>query len=178
MFQDFLPSNKSAVLVDNYSRIINIVTLLKQLHENEDEYDTYLDFKTKGVNNNYLRSIMRARSWGADNDHTKPNFVDAFECVVCRRIHENIQQKKQGKPGVKHFAKDSHYGCPKPRRFSDIPPGNLARVEDDWWSSEWLAAKFESIIFKEYLSKGTNFTRKQIEEETERRLLDHFNRNT
>ena len=79
---------------------------------------------------------------------------------------------------LKYSAKTEHYGCPKPKRFSDIPPGNINRVEDDWWSTEWLAAKFEAMVLKESLRKGKFLTKTEIEMLTEMRLLDYLNRNS
>ena len=156
----------------------DIVELIRFLDENDSEYEGYLKFKTEGVTNEYLKQILHERPWSIGNDYTKPNLVDAFECVVCRRIHNNIQLREQGQQELKYSANTDHYGCPKPKRFSDIPPGNINRVEDDWWSTEWLAAKFEAIVLKGSLRKGKILTKAEIEKLTEIRLLDYLNRNS
>ena len=176
-FQEFLPNNHSAIVVEDYKNISEIVDLVKHLDQNDQEYEKYLRLKTEGVTNEYLKQVLHERPWSIGTDYSKPNLVDAFECVVCRRIHENIQLREKGMPEVKYTAKTDHYGCPRPQRFSDVPPGNLTRVEDDGWSTEWLATKFEAMVLKESLKKGIILSRNEIEKRTEVRLLDYFNRN-
>ena len=151
---------------------------MQYLDQNDDQYEKYVQFKTGGVTNEYLKEVLRERPFSTGNDYTKPNFVDAFECLVCRRIHNNLDLKAQKKRDIKYSAKVTHYGCPKPRRFSDIPSGNLQRIDDDGWSTEWLATKFEAMVFKESLRKGKILTEKEIQKHTEVRLLDYFNRNS
>ena len=177
LLQEFLPNNHSAIIVDQYKNISDIVELIRFLDQNDSEYEKYLKFKTEGVTNEYLKQILQQRPWSVGNDYTKPHFVDAFECVVCRRTHNNIKLREQGQQELTYSANTDHYGCEKPKRFSDIPPGNISRVEDDYWSTEWLAAKFEAIALKEILKKGKIPSKADIEKLTETRLLNYLNGN-
>ena len=39
-----------------------------------------------------------------------------------------MQLKTQGKREIKYIAEMNHYGCPKPKRFSDTTLGNVYNV--------------------------------------------------
>lgn len=100
---------------------------------------------------------MRDREWGI-NDWNKPNFVDAFECTVCRRIHENIRREQQGEQTRTYQANWNHYGCPKPLKFSDNPPGNLTRVEEAYWGEGWERSACVAKALKKLIESGQLFT--------------------
>ena len=163
-------------MVDDYTNVSDIAQLLHHLNENEEEYNKYLEFKVSGVENKLLKSVLEERHWGVRDDYKKPNFVDAFECAVCRRIHHNVQLRKQGKLPKTYEAKVDHYGCPKPQRFSDKPPGSLKLVDDDERSAEWIAAKFEAQILKRALDRRKTLSQDEVEGEVETVLLDYLKR--
>ena len=137
-----MPSKKSAIIVNDFTNIEEIVTLLKYLDSNDTAYNEYLEFKHRGITNKYLKTVLHERQWGTGSDWQKPNFVEAFECMVCRRLHKNRKLKRKGRKPLQYQSSVEHYGCPRPKRFSDSPPGDLRRIDDDWWSTEWLESKF------------------------------------
>ncbi|CAH1793924.1 unnamed protein product [Owenia fusiformis] len=160
--RDFLPDNRSAIIVDDFKTVKDLTNYLTYLNENDEEYDKYLEFKRTGVKNEYLKDIMTKREWGINNDWDRPNFIDSFECVVCNRLHENIKRKKQGLPIKRHIANVNHYGCPKPRKYPEVG-GSLVRVEDKWHAQEWVHSLYDVKAVREFMYAGkTNFTEEDI----------------
>ncbi|XP_076875849.1 GDP-fucose protein O-fucosyltransferase 3 isoform X2 [Brachyhypopomus gauderio] len=91
----WLPSNRSAVVVDPHEPPEKLAQYLKRLDENDGEYLTYLDWKLRrDVSNQRLVKELTERTWGVQ-DVTQDNFIDAFECMVCNRVWENINRKKK-----------------------------------------------------------------------------------
>ena len=74
------------------------------------------------------------------------------------RIHENIRRKEQGRETLRYQADVTHYGCPKPLKFSDSPAGNLELIEQEWWAHEWLSAGYQAKALEELLEEHGNFT--------------------
>lgn len=151
-----------------------IANLIKYLDENDDEYEKYLQFKRRdGFTNELLRDILSKRDWEIDNDWNKPYYIEGFECFVCKRLHENRQREKNGQASIHHEATLNHYGCPKPRRFSDKPPGNLTLVDSDWWASAWITAKYIAMATKESVIQGVL---PKSEETFMDRVIDLYNK--
>ncbi|XP_013395516.1 alpha-(1,3)-fucosyltransferase 10 [Lingula anatina] len=159
--KDLMPSNHSIIDIRNYKTIKELADHLNFLNNNDDEYQKYLQFKKPGgVTNTYLKEIMERREWGIDNDWQRGNFIDGFECHVCRRLHENEQLIRDGKKPRTHIATVDHYGCPKPKRFK--ADGSTERVEDDWWAQEWISTKYQAKAIRYYIDRGLNFTQDEF----------------
>lgn len=93
--QQWLPSNRSAVVVNPDAPPKRLAEYLKRLDENDEEYLTYLEWKHKQeITNEGLVSEMKHRAWGVQ-DLTQSNYIDAFECMVCSRVWENIKRQQQ-----------------------------------------------------------------------------------
>lgn len=148
---------------------------LSNLNNNDSEYEKYLKYKTKGgVKNKILLDLMSKRKWGIDNDRIRGSYIDHFECLVCERLHENLDRKKQGKPLIKNQANKNHYGCPQPYTFSE--DGIL--LDDKYENSfKWKPSSFltsfelayinQKLFFDKYLSNNIyNFTHKSLQQET------------
>ncbi|KAJ7426636.1 Alpha-(1,3)-fucosyltransferase 10 [Willisornis vidua] len=92
---DWLPSNKSAILVSNFSHPRELAQYIKTLDRNDEEYESYLQWKLKGdISNPRLLTAMKERKWGL-GDVTQDNYIDTFECMVCNRVWENIRRKEK-----------------------------------------------------------------------------------
>ncbi|NXG52265.1 FUT10 fucosyltransferase, partial [Psilopogon haemacephalus] len=92
---EWLPSNKSAILVSSFSHPRDLAHYIKTLDANDGEYESYLQWKLKGdISNPRLLAAMKERKWGVQ-DITQDNYIDAFECMVCNRVWENIRRKEK-----------------------------------------------------------------------------------
>lgn len=91
----WLPSNRSAIVVNPNEPPEELAQYLKRLDKNDWEYLTYLDWKLKqDVSNQRLVKELKERQWGVQ-DITQDNFIDVFECMVCNRIWENINRQNE-----------------------------------------------------------------------------------
>lgn len=92
---DWLPSNKSAILVSRFSHPRELAHYIKTLDTNDQEYESYLQWKLKGdISNPRLLTAMKERKWGVQ-DTTQDSYIDTFECMVCNRVWENIRRKEK-----------------------------------------------------------------------------------
>lgn len=90
---DWLPSNKSAVLVTGFAHPKDLARYIKALDSDDREYEAYLAWKTKdGISNQHLLVAIKDRTWGVQ-DIMKDNYIDAFECMVCNKVWENIRRQ-------------------------------------------------------------------------------------
>lgn len=158
-----MPDSHSAILVQNFTSMKDLVDLLLHLNKSDNEYEKFLTFKRPGgITNSYLTKHMQERPFGA---HGSPgsNWVEKTECFLCQRIHENMERIKMGLPLLRRQANVEHYGCPKPKRFKGIPPDDLIRVDDDWFAQEWIQSSYEAKALKTLWDKGVyNYTLRQI----------------
>lgn len=91
----WLPSNKSAVLVNTFASPQDLAEYIKDLDQNDKKYEAYLEWKWTGeISNQMLLTTMKERSWGVQ-DISQDNYIDTFECMVCNRVWENLNRKKQ-----------------------------------------------------------------------------------
>ena len=109
--KDWAPSNHSVILIDDFASPKKLGEHLNLLDKNDEEYNKYLSYKTKGVTNKRLLRHMQERDYYI-NQYNKPNMVDGFECAVCNIIHERHINDGDSKPLV---ADGSHLHCQYPR---------------------------------------------------------------
>ncbi|TRY84238.1 hypothetical protein DNTS_028932, partial [Danionella cerebrum] len=91
----WLPDIHSAIVVDPSEPPRKLADYLKRLDEDDEEYLKYLKWKHKGeISNVNLVKALQKRPWGVQ-DATQDNFIDAFECLVCNRVSENIKREEK-----------------------------------------------------------------------------------
>nr|XP_006643533.1 PREDICTED: alpha-(1,3)-fucosyltransferase 11 [Lepisosteus oculatus]XP_015195477.1 PREDICTED: alpha-(1,3)-fucosyltransferase 11 [Lepisosteus oculatus] len=156
---DWLPSPRSAVLVDDFPSPRALADFLRQLDADDAAYARFLEFKRPGgVVNGPLREALRAREWGV-NDMTKPNYLNGFECFVCDRENERLAAQRAHRrapasvpPPPPRIARNSHMGCPLPApgygQPEDIPQNDswAQMWPQDYWQSLDQAEGLESLI--------------------------------
>lgn len=92
---DWLPSNRSAILVSEFSHPRELANFIKQLDYDDRSYEAYVEWKLKGeISNQRLLTALRERKWGVQ-DITQDNYIDTFECMVCHRVWENSRLQEQ-----------------------------------------------------------------------------------
>ncbi|XP_050394323.1 alpha-(1,3)-fucosyltransferase 10 [Patella vulgata] len=165
--RDLLPSNHSAIIINDFKSVKELAAYLKYLDNNDDEYNKYLEWKKTGVTNPILLKILKNREWSIDSggswSPTAINFIDGFECFVCKRVHENIQRKKRGRRQKNHMATFEHYGCPKPTKFSF--DGNK-QIDDMNWQSEWELHGKMAKTLRHFIDHNIKYDVKSILEES------------
>lgn len=126
--QDFMPTNHSIIMVQDFESPKHLARYLLELNGNDALYDEYLRHrKTKTIENDKLRAILKRQPWTLPHISHKFNFgsymFSGFSCHVCDRIHErndqlrkHLNDKRQPimKPKIAHT---SHMGCPIPVRI-------------------------------------------------------------
>ncbi|XP_041916264.1 alpha-(1,3)-fucosyltransferase 10 isoform X1 [Alosa sapidissima] len=156
--RQWLPSNRSAVVVNPDTPPERLAEYLKRLDENDEEYLTYLEWKRKReVTNEVLVSEMKYRPWGVQ-DLTQNNYIDVFECMVCDRVWENINRHKQGLQSKTWQAEADHLRCPRPRLFDfDVGPPKGSSLRNIWRPSYDQSVK-EAKAMRRLVVKNKNFT--------------------
>ncbi|XP_068961027.1 alpha-(1,3)-fucosyltransferase 10 isoform X4 [Petaurus breviceps papuanus] len=92
---DWLPSNKSAVLVSGFRHPRELAGFIKRLDSNDREYETYIAWKLKGeISNRRLLTALTERRWGVQ-DVTQDSHIEAFECMVCNKVWDNLRLQQK-----------------------------------------------------------------------------------
>lgn len=126
--RDWLPNNKSALLVDDFPSLELLSARINTLMRDDDLYEEYLQHKTKAlISNQRIIEEIKARPYQTD-DHAKDM---EFMCFICKKLHQkekNIQ-----------VVSKSHYNCPKPK-----PMLAQSRNPDFTWQLLWEFHKAKS----------------------------------
>ncbi|KAK1341840.1 hypothetical protein QTO34_016591 [Cnephaeus nilssonii] len=92
---DWLPSNRSAILVSEFSHPRELAAYIRQLDSDDRLYEAYMEWKLKGeISNQQLLTALRERTWGVQ-DINQDNYIDAFECMVCSKVWDNIRLQEK-----------------------------------------------------------------------------------
>ncbi|XP_053150424.1 alpha-(1,3)-fucosyltransferase 10 isoform X2 [Hemicordylus capensis] len=156
---DWLPSNKSVVLVTGFSHPKDLAQFIKTLDSDDKEYQAYLEWKLKGViSNKRLLAAIKERTWGVQ-DIMKDNYIDAFECMVCTKVWENIRRQVKGMLPRRWNAEASHLSCPRPEAFVFSPSPNTHRTAlQEMWIPSFEQSKREAHALRQLVERNRNFT--------------------
>ena len=92
---DWLPSNRSAILVSEFSHPRELASYIRALDQDDRRYQAYIEWKLKGeISNQRLLTALRERKWGVQ-DVKQDNYIDAFECMVCTKVWDNIRLQEK-----------------------------------------------------------------------------------
>ncbi|XP_048883787.1 alpha-(1,3)-fucosyltransferase 11 isoform X2 [Brienomyrus brachyistius] len=156
---DWLPSEHSAILIDDFPSPRELAQYLKALDGDDAEYARFLGYKLPGrLTNTRLLEAMRDREWGV-NDMSMPNYLNGFECFVCDRENERLvatrahrRAPKKNPLPLARMANSSHMGCPLPcpgfGTVADLPANDswLQMWPPDYWQSLDQAEGLQSLI--------------------------------
>ncbi|XP_029113392.1 GDP-fucose protein O-fucosyltransferase 4 [Scleropages formosus] len=156
---DWLPSDRSAVLIDSFPSPRALAEYLRALDEDDAAYARFLEYKSPGrATNGRLLEALQSREWGV-SDMSRPNYLNGFECFVCdqenrrlaaERAHRRAPNTRPAPPP--RMADNSHMGCPVPSPgygpIEDIPTSDswLQMWPQDYWQSLDQAEGLESLI--------------------------------
>ncbi|KAF2364425.1 Glycosyl transferase family 10 [Trinorchestia longiramus] len=147
---DWLPNNNSIINIRHYNSPLHLAQHINVLLQNDTLYEAHLDHKLKGeITNDFLKKTMNERVWGVGNDPDKINFIEHFECSVCRALHGQRTQ-----PHVMEV-NGQHYNCGEPvsvlqsltetnRSDAWQEPSRSPSVKYSPWLEEWHRAKLEA----------------------------------
>lgn len=138
--KDWLPYDRSAVLIEDYGSIEKLAVHLKKLLEDDNLYEKYLQHKLKGtVTNERLVNELKLRPWSAD----PLQIVNKLECLVCENVYENLKGHKK----IHKVSKD-HYNCPKP-----VSASTLQVNPDNSWVFSWQSARIKAEELRKKINK-------------------------
>ncbi|XP_077999691.1 GDP-fucose protein O-fucosyltransferase 3-like [Glandiceps talaboti] len=157
--KDWLPSENSALVTNDFTTPKELAERIKYLDANDEEYDKFLQYKRDGISNEKLLAEMQSRNWGV-NDYKQMNFIDAFECFVCNRVHKNIKALSEGKESEKFIASAEHYDCPRPFYFNSDNPNNNINL----YMQLFDQSKYEARSLHHFVTAQKNFTKQEYRE--------------
>lgn len=129
--RDWLPNNKSAILLQDFPSPELLVEHIMKLSKNDSLYEEYLEHKTKRlINNQRLIEEYIQRPYQTDALET----IEEFECFVCKKLHE----KKNG-VNETNIVDKKHYNCPKP-----ISALSLRENPSNLWVQSWRTSRMRS----------------------------------
>ena len=105
--KDWLPHDKSAIVVDDFASPKELAKFIKELDEDDAKYEEYLSWKYSGVTNQRLLKHLDEREWG-DEKHISS--VDTFECAICDFVHTRKEMERKGEVFIS-VASTEHYQC-------------------------------------------------------------------
>ncbi|KAJ6657122.1 hypothetical protein lerEdw1_002868 [Lerista edwardsae] len=159
---DWLPSNKSAVLVTGFAHPKDLARYIKALDSNDREYEAYLEWKRKGdISNQRLLAAIKDRTWGVQ-DVMKDNYIDAFECMVCNKVWENIKRQAKGMLPRRWNAEASHLSCPRPEAFVFSSPKPHRSALQEMWIPSFEQSKREAQALRQLVERNRNFTAQEF----------------
>jgi len=166
--QEYLPSNKSAIFIDDFEDVEDLAEFIKLLDKNSKLYNEYLNFKDEPLTNQKLKSLLLERDWEPDFCRRKPkslferlkvtqpnairrhsNLFHGYECFLCHAVHRIEKSRYRGNTVGDNIAEPDQYRCPSPRRFDE---NGRYSVHDDRWSAEWSMGRYEALAMKELIS--------------------------
>lgn len=104
--RDWLPNEKSAILIEDFSSPKLLSEHLKKLSEDDKVYEEYLEHKIHGtIFNKKLINYMHKRPYQTDFSEV----IKEFECFICKKLHD---RRMYG--GEVSMVNKSHYNCPVP----------------------------------------------------------------
>lgn len=159
---DWLPSNRSAILVSEFAHPKELASFIRQLDRDDRLYEAYTAWKLKGeISNHRLLTTLKERRWGVQ-DITQDNYIDAFECMVCSRVWENIRLQEQGLPPKRWKAEATHLSCPEPTVFTFSPPVPRGSSVRDMWIPSFQQSKKEAQALRRLVDRNQNFSSQQF----------------
>ncbi|EGI66990.1 Alpha-(1,3)-fucosyltransferase B [Acromyrmex echinatior] len=156
-FKDWLPNNKSAISILDFTSPIELAHFLHNLLKNDSAYEEYLSHKLSlkrenRVTNSKLLHALEKRQTGIPNDFG--NYMEEFECFVCERIQKNSYELK------KSIVTKRQYNCSLPR---DPITGEINKR--NWWTEQWNIEKCGAKLLSHYITNNISINIKHFNEQ-------------
>ncbi|XP_048248949.1 alpha-(1,3)-fucosyltransferase 10-like [Haliotis rufescens] len=165
--RDILPSTKSAILVEDFDTIQDLAAFIKQLDRNDEQYESYLQFKHTGISNPTLKSELARISPGKYAGGSFGKAALGYECFLCDKLHKALDATKAGKPVAKAQANLNHSGCPLPAQKFDE---NGQIVPDHRRKHKLAFYHMNAQVFRQFYDRAENITSHDLYTATKQRL--------
>ncbi|XP_070159272.1 alpha-(1,3)-fucosyltransferase 10 isoform X2 [Polyergus mexicanus] len=154
-FKDWLPNNKSAISILDFTDPTTLSKFLHKLVRNDSAYEEYLSHKLNEreyrVTNSALLHALERRSTAIP--HEFGNYVEEFECLICEQIHNNRESKI-------HTVTKKQYDCPLP---TDPITGGISKR--NWWIEQWNIEKCGAKLLAHYITNNISINIKYFNEQ-------------
>ncbi|XP_068085037.1 alpha-(1,3)-fucosyltransferase 10 [Anabrus simplex] len=162
--KDWLPNNSSAIIAADFKSPQDLAEYLLSINKDDNMYNSFLQHKLSShdrkITNTRLLSALQSRTWGVDNDLSKINMVEYFECFVCQRVNN-----EHTFPSVANI---SHYDCPRP-----LSPLTGLENPENWWVDQWHTGNCEAEVLKYFVDTRRNtYSSDEFYEEVKRLLFE------
>ncbi|GFG40480.1 hypothetical protein Cfor_06492 [Coptotermes formosanus] len=166
--RDWLPNNNSAILAVDFSSPKELAQYLHDHNSNATKYRSFLKHKlgedNEKITNRRLINALNIREWGIDNDFEKGNFIEHFECFVCKQEHSKLNGERTK---ISDISK-AHYDCPIP-----VSPLTGTENEENWWVGQWHMGKCEAKLLRHYIEIGkTEYNYEEFYDELKNTFLN------
>ncbi|KAM4808781.1 GDP-fucose protein O-fucosyltransferase 3 [Rhinophrynus dorsalis] len=160
--ENWLPSNKSAIIVDRFAHPKQLAQYIKELDKNDTLYMEFLEWKLQGIiTNKNLIFAIENRTWGVQ-DVMQDNYIDAFECMICNKVWDNVRLQEKGLQ-VKQWKADSrHLDCPSPESFTFLSQRASMSHMREMWKSSFEQSKKEAKAIRLLVERNQNFTTQEF----------------
>ncbi|XP_027626359.1 alpha-(1,3)-fucosyltransferase 10 isoform X2 [Tupaia chinensis] len=149
---DWLPSNRSVILVSEFPHPRELARYIRRLDQDDRLYEAYVEWKWKGeISNQRLLMALRERRWGVQ-DATQDSHIDAFECLVCRK----------GLPPRRWKAEAAHLRCPEPSVFAFSPAAAPRSSWRELWVPSFQQSKREAQALRWLVDRNQNFSAREF----------------
>ncbi|EZA56575.1 hypothetical protein DMN91_003208 [Ooceraea biroi] len=153
-FKDWLPNNKSAVSILDFASPLELASFLHKLSKNDSAYEEYLSHKLGEreyqVTNRRLLEVYRRKPMGIPDEFG--NYVEEFECFVCKRIHNRKIETS--------VVTRRQYDCPSPR---DPVTGEITKR--NWWMTQWNIEKCGAKLLAHYITRNISINISHFDEQ-------------
>ncbi|XP_047130813.1 alpha-(1,3)-fucosyltransferase 11 isoform X2 [Hydra vulgaris] len=114
--EEFMPSEKAVIMVQDFSSPKELAEYLKQLDANDEKYNEYLKHRYTGkFSNPKLHESLKLQKWSLPEEQ----MFTGFSCHVCDSLNKRNEFLKKHLENPKNpilppqIAKFEHMGCPK-----------------------------------------------------------------
>ncbi|KAL6426326.1 hypothetical protein ACFW04_009092 [Cataglyphis niger] len=153
-FKDWLPNNKSAISILDFSGPRALSEFLHKLVRNDSAYEEYLSHKLNEREYRVTNSaLLRAFERRSAIPHEFGNYVEEFECLICEQIHNNRESK------IRMVTK-KQYNCPLP---TDPITGETNKR--NWWIEQWNIEKCGAKLLTHYITNNISINIKYFNEQ-------------
>ncbi|KAI4529610.1 hypothetical protein MG293_020288 [Ovis ammon polii] len=159
---DWLPSNRSAIMVSEFSHPRELASYIRALDQDDRRYQAYIEWKLEGeISNQRLLTALRERKWGVQ-DVKQDSHIDAFECMVCSKVWDNIRLQEKGLPPKRWQADVTHLSCPEPTVFAFSPLAPRRHSLREMWIPSFQQSKKEAQALRWLVDRNQNFSTQEF----------------
>ena len=157
------------IIANEFPSAQQLAAFLHALNANDSAYLHMLQHKTTSkIGNENLVRAMSQRFWGAGDgtEDDGENFVEAYECFLCKEANRKTNQASTGHSPSRPDPVDSrHYNCSMPTN-----PVTKKQDSNNWWLQYWKQSRIEAETIHHFALINANYT----SEDFSRQVLERY----